>query len=248
MKMTDMDHRATVSRIVEQAFGKSGRVFFRLKELIKAIPANDRKQLGVTLSADQAKIRAALGELPERFRFHRYSGAVYLLNGPVRDVLADQARLTPGRTFKRMNAYFPLKTEELRTHLNALADEGRVRIKISAGQNPAIFPAAGTGAKAEPGPDRSEPPADDGTSLIRRVKQAYDAVGRGGNYVYIFKIRQHLGWSRDEFDRTLRRMIIEGYVAAHPGNPGALTSEQVYDSYRDELGDLYLTVSWRKEI
>ncbi len=246
--MTDMDHRAMVSRIVEQAFAKSNRSFLRLKELIKIIPAGDRKQLGVTLSANMATIQAALGELPGSLRFHRYSGSVFLLNAPVRDALADQVRRAPGKTFKQMNALFPLKTEELRTHLNALSDEWRIQIKISADQRPAIFPATGGGPKAAGVPDQSDRPIAEETSLIRRVKQAYDAVGRGGNYVYIYKIRRHLGWSRDEFDRILRRMISEGYVAAHPGNPGALTADEVTDSYQDEFGDLYLTVSWRKEI
>jgi hypothetical protein len=43
-------------------------------------------------------------------------------------------------------------------------------------------------------------------------------------------------------------MMKQGYVAAHPGNPGALMAQEVRDSFQDEYGDLYITVSWRKSV
>ena len=61
----------------------------------------------------------------------------------------------------------------------------------------------------------------------------------------IFKIRRYLGWPREKFDQVLTMLMKEGYVLANPGNPGDLTRDEVVDSFQDEYGDLYITVSWR---
>jgi len=81
---------------------------------------------------------------------------------------------------------------------------------------------------------------------IQQFRAAYDLVGKGNNYVYIFKIRRELGWPRNQFDEIFREILEHGYFAAHPGNPGALSADEVSDSYQDEFGDLYITVSWRR--
>ncbi|MCP4688728.1 MAG: hypothetical protein GY859_11805, partial [Desulfobacterales bacterium] len=77
-------------------------------------------------------------------------------------------------------------------------------------------------------------------------KQAYDLVGKGSNYVFIYQIRRQLKWPRKAFDQLFDALMVDGYLAAHPGNPGGLAADQVGDSYQDDFGDLYITASWRK--
>lgn len=61
----------------------------------------------------------------------------------------------------------------------------------------------------------------------------------------IFKIRRYLGLPRKEFDDLLEKLADEDYISLNPGNPGDMTKEEIQDSFRDEFGDLNVTVTWR---
>ena len=76
-------------------------------------------------------------------------------------------------------------------------------------------------------------------------RAAYDAVGKGRDFVRIHRIRQALGWSRQDFDRVLAMLVAQYGVELHGGDPGSLNAAEVADSYHDASGTLYLTVSWR---
>ena len=79
---------------------------------------------------------------------------------------------------------------------------------------------------------------------IKAFKTAYDAVGKGLPFVFICKIRRRLNWPREPFDQ----LLAEGYIVAHTGNPGDLSTEDVIDSYQDRYGDLYITANWRQPV
>jgi hypothetical protein len=78
-------------------------------------------------------------------------------------------------------------------------------------------------------------------------KAAFDRADKGGTgrYVFIHDLRAESGLSREAFDKLLAEKMIDGTVAAHPGNPGDLTDQQVEDGFVDEFKDRYVTVSWR---
>ncbi len=82
---------------------------------------------------------------------------------------------------------------------------------------------------------------------LKQFKQAHNRVAQGARYVFIHEIRRCLQWPRHAFDTMMRQLMAQGTIAAHPGNPGALTAAAVADAYRDEFGDLYLTLTWRKD-
>lgn len=74
---------------------------------------------------------------------------------------------------------------------------------------------------------------------------AYNVIGKGKGFVRLHRIREALGWPRDEFDRVLETLVAGYHVELHGGDPSRLSPAEVADSYQDAHGTLYLTVSWR---
>lgn len=94
--------------------------------------------------------------------------------------------------------------------------------------------------------DKPRPPMS--TPAARQQwRAAYKAVGKGEGFVCLHRIREALGWSRDEFDRVLETLVAGYHVELHGGDPSTLSEAEVADSYQDARGTLYLTVSWRGE-
>jgi|GEM_PF-3616289 len=247
--MNAKDAAYTPAGIADAVFVEYQAGFISLKAFCRRLSALRRQQLDLGLSADQNKIQMALSDLPAPYQFHKYGQALYLLNGPIADVLADYVQRKPGKTFKQLNQVFPLKAGLLLTHVNRLADAGRIKIKISASGKPMLFtdaPATPAVAEQKPEPPAVDTPVAQPHSL-KQFKQAHDRVGKGARYVFIHEIRRCLQWPRRAFDAMMRQLMDQGTVAAHPGNPGALSAEAVADAYRDEFGDLYLTLTWRKD-
>jgi len=65
-----------------------------------------------------------------------------------------------------------------------------------------------------------------------------------GSFVRIYRIRRKLNWSREKFDRVLTALMADYAVEVHRGDPSILTQEEIEDSYSDENGNLYITLSW----
>jgi hypothetical protein len=74
---------------------------------------------------------------------------------------------------------------------------------------------------------------------------AYNVIGKGKGFVRLHRIREALGWPRDEFDRVLETLVAGYHVELHGGDPSRLSPAEVADSCQDAHGTLYLTVSWR---
>ena len=58
-------------------------------------------------------------------------------------------------------------------------------------------------------------------------------------------LRAALGWPQARFDRVLRELMADYTVELHAGDPSLLTDTDLRDSFTDEHGMLYLTLSWR---
>ncbi len=81
----------------------------------------------------------------------------------------------------------------------------------------------------------------------QRFYDAYRAIGQGRDFVRIHRIREALGWPREDFDCLLETLAAAYHIELHGGDPGRLSAEQLEGSYHDAHGKLYLTVSWRGE-
>lgn len=78
-------------------------------------------------------------------------------------------------------------------------------------------------------------------------KAAYATVGKGRSFVRIHRIREHLGWERSRFDRTLARLRKKRIIQIQGGNPSEMTDQEIKDSFTDVNGMVFYTVSLKKE-
>ena len=78
----------------------------------------------------------------------------------------------------------------------------------------------------------------------QRFYDAYRVIGQGRDFVRIHRIREALGWPREDFDCLLDTLAAAYQIELHGGDPGHLSAEQLEGSYHDAHGRLYLTVSW----
>jgi hypothetical protein len=78
----------------------------------------------------------------------------------------------------------------------------------------------------------------------QRFYDAYRVLGQGRDFVRLHRIREALGWPREDFDCLLDTLASAHHIELHGGDPGRLSPEQLEGSYRDAHGRLYLTVSW----
>lgn len=76
-------------------------------------------------------------------------------------------------------------------------------------------------------------------------KAAYDEVGKGRDFVRIHRIREHLNWSREHFDRVLTDLRGDYTIQLHGGDPSIMSEKEIQDSFVDEKGRLRITVTWR---
>ncbi len=80
----------------------------------------------------------------------------------------------------------------------------------------------------------------------RAFRAEYDRIGKGRGFVRIHRIRDFLNWPDAKFDRVLTGLMADGTVEIHQGDPSAMTEKEIRDSYTDETGTLYITLTFWK--
>ena len=222
------------------------RGFFVLSGLVKSLSTADLAAIGLRKTSSNKSVIEVLGDLPSPYRYVKKGQSHFVINSPLETLLFSTIQKTPGRTPGQLAQRFPMTKPDIIGLANELLNAGRLKALISKSEKVQLYPAAETAASAEP--VKAPPPPEDRPGLIRAFKGAYDKAGRGSSFVFIHLIRRDLDWPREKFDGLLDELMVEGWLAAHPGNPGALTADEVRDSYQDEDGELYITVSWRRPL
>lgn len=256
-----MNSKKDIETVISGIFEREDSAFMTLSRLLEKMSANERKKLGLTTKSDQQEVREKLEPLPSGFQLKRKGRSQYLIMGTYSENLLERALLSeilrkPGRTIGQIGVLFPYEKNRLVRDLvkivNRLIDENKLKIKVTATERAALYP-AGEVKKTESVQKEKKaplpaPPPKNREAMIRAFKKAFDETGAGKNFVFIYRIRRRLDWSRQAFDNLMKTLREEGYIAAHPGNPGELDSDEVADSYQDRFGELYITISWRKPL
>jgi len=79
----------------------------------------------------------------------------------------------------------------------------------------------------------------------QQMKEAYDHVGQGKSFVRIYQLREHLGWSRNRFDKTIEDLARKLMIQLHRSDPSVLSEEEIKNSYNDNDLGLCITLTWR---
>jgi hypothetical protein len=167
------------------------------------------------------------------------------------DLVLDQVSRNAGVSLKQLGNLLPLKKSVFLETLTRLTETGRILCRFRPRDAMPLFHVPQTPPHAPPAPsDRPETRAEETSgssgpndrSLFRR---AYEHVGKGRGFVRIHRLREHLGWSRERFDALLREFRNGYVVQLHGGDPSSLTEAELRNSFMDEKGMLFITLTWR---
>lgn len=231
--------------IIDELFSRLEDAYIPLKQVVRQIPRECLKSLGLKATATQNEIAGALGVLPAGYGFLKKGGVQFLIKGEPADLLRSRVKKKPGRTLGELARVLPFKKETLREMINGMLETGELSARISPSEKVQLHPAVSQAVVASRKPEETPEVPPNIDERVALFKQAHDKAARGDYYVYIYKIRRILNWPRGVFDALMDHLMVEGYVLANPGNPAQLTDDQIMDCYQDEFGDLFITVNWR---
>jgi hypothetical protein len=253
MNTTEKDLKIT--SLIENVFKKHGKDFINLKTFLSYLDKKELSFLQLKPNSIQDAVEKAISPVKSPYQIKKFKQSKVLFNGPLAEIALAYIEKRKAKTFGQLNKDFPVIKGEFIYLVNTLLYQGCLRALISTSEKIILYTVDKKAtqlltetAKTEDADLFAMSKAFDTRTLISQFKDAYYNVGKGANYVFIHQIRNFLGWSRKQFDELLYQMMKQGYVAAHPGNPGALMAQEVRDSFQDEYGDLYITVSWRKSV
>ena len=130
----------------------------------------------------------------------------------------------------------PFKKDEFFSILNQMLEQGTIRhkyVKNKKGYEPILVEGA---------PPPLSPPLPPTEKMF---EEAYFELERGKFYVRICDLRQHLGWTVQEFDKILTGLRDSGKIQLQGGDIDYFTKDDISASFIDENGTLKLTVMWR---
>jgi hypothetical protein len=219
---------------------KRGKDYLTVKQIVTGLPAASRQRLALTLKQPAAALlRKLTPYLGSRLQVYRGSRSTYIGRRlSLEELIVRLIRQKPEISSKQLGTQLPIAKKSYIAVLNTLLETGAVvctlrenhTVSLRVAETPGRFPAT---TPAGPGDDRAA------------FKAAYDTVGQGRDFVRIHRLREALQWPRERFDRVLAALRAAYTVELHGGDPSLLSETDLRDSFRDEHGALYLTLSWR---
>lgn len=237
------------AQLLEQMFVKEKKRFMTLRRLRDALPAEERKRLGLTTKSEPQEIAPLLNNLSAPYAVTKKGKTSYVIGTPLEDLLETLivSAGQNGKTLGRAAQSLPVAKYKLIPCANQLLDMGRVRAQITPDEKVRLYAADPARMAAAP---KSESPAPKPPAMIgdpvAALKAAYDDLAVGKNPVYVYELRRWLRWPRQEFDLLLDRLLTEGRMAGFPGDPSRLSSDQIKDSFQGRDGEIYIAVAWRR--
>lgn len=240
--------RCGTEQMIVDILSKAGKPYLTVNQIRNRLPSGELRRLGLNrkrsgsaqvLGTLKRAIGACAGEGGDRLggglRIYRGPKAVY-----IGIWLSDEALILeklgrePGLSVKALGNRLPLLKRDYIATLNRLTASGRVHCTFNDAWRPIL---------------RSVKPA----SMPRKVyagdhktlfKEAYDRIGKGRGFVRIHRIRAALNWTDETFDGLLKELMAAYVIELHGGDPSTLSENEIRQSYVDEGGTLYITLSW----
>ncbi|MCI5179159.1 MAG: hypothetical protein D3911_07535 [Candidatus Electrothrix sp. AW3_4] len=240
----------TSSDILKSVFHRSEKGFFRILEMRNLLTRDERSQLKITKRSNQKQVLDALETLTSPYSPQKKGSSWFILNKSPQDALLEYIAQASGQTIGEIAKGFPLKQEELYKEADKLVEQGTVTLKIQPRQKIKrssielhFYLDEQQGGETET--KETVSPSQTDSDPVQAFKAAYDDIGSGRHFVKIFKIRRHLNLPREDFDNLIKTLANEEYIMLNMGNPGKLSEKERLDSFQDEHGNLYITVTWR---
>ncbi|MBF0191976.1 MAG: hypothetical protein HQL99_12680 [Magnetococcales bacterium] len=217
------------------------KLFVSRNEFFKVIGVVLARDLGVSPGDSMAALSGALRHhCGEVLRVVQGGRTLYVaLNLSDETFLLDKARRLATFTPAQLALNLPMPKLRVAPALTRLLEAGEiVCISLKADFTP-ILRLSSSGKPPEP-VVVIMPDADDETAL----HNAFLEIGQGRNFVAIHRLRAHLGWDRERFDRTILRLQTGERILLNMGDPTRLTRAELENAFQDRNGMRYLTLNW----
>jgi hypothetical protein len=229
-----------LEQIILKLLQQRGKDYLTVKQIVTGLPTAPRKRLALTTRQPTAPLlRKLTPYLGQHLQVYRGGRSTYIGRRlALEELIVRRIRQKPGVSSKQLGTQLPVAKKSYLTVLNTLLETGAVVCMLRENHTPCL-------RVAEP-PVRSPAttpavPSDERSAF----KAVYDTVGQGRDFVRIHRLREALQWPHARFDRVLTDLRATYTVELHGGDPSHLSETDIGNSFRDEHGALYLTLSWR---
>jgi len=217
---------------------KKKRDYLSISQVRSGLPLAVLRHLGLTRKSSISdvgnKLRPFLGGKLERYKGPR---SVFIgIKKPLKDFILNGIRKKPGLSSKTLRKGLPMTKRDYFSILNELLLSGEALCTLGESHQPFIHIPDGKPS----GEELEKPPTDFGLEF----KNAYNEVGKGRDFVRIHRIREKLGWDPDHFDTVLAQLRQNYMIHLHGGDPSVMTEGDIENSFTDENGILYITLTW----
>ncbi|MBF0449233.1 MAG: hypothetical protein HQK75_00875 [Candidatus Magnetomorum sp.] len=235
-----------------QHLEKADKVYIPIKDIVRKIPQELRNRLEIKVTAPVKKLRQQMERLMgQRLKIFPGKRATYIGKNLLSEELVTLLiKNHPDISLGLLCQKLPLPKKQSIIAINTLIDIGVLSPRIN--EKMTVFFSIKDTKKAEPEmirqllEDQSQDQSlDSEEHLQEEFHKAYQTVGKGRNFVRIHRIRDSLNWSKEKFDRVLTSLMTAYAVELHGGDPSSMTEKEISDSFNDENGRLFLTISWR---
>jgi|GEM_PF-1219742 len=248
--MREKDHtdpgRSDTEQMIVDILSKAGKPYLTVNQIRNHLPSGELRRLGLSrkrsgIARVLGTLKSAIGahaegdRLGDRLRVYRGPKAVYIgicLSDEA--LLLDKLRQQPGLSAKALGNRLPMLKREYIASLNRLMTSGRIHCTFNDTWQPVLSP-------VKPASVPQNFNAKDHKTLF---KEAYDRIGKGRGFVRIHRIRTALNWADETFDRLLKDLMAAYVIELHGGDPSTLSENEIRQSFVDDGGTLYITMSW----
>ncbi|MBF0260496.1 MAG: hypothetical protein HQL97_01490 [Magnetococcales bacterium] len=231
-------------RIVERLQAQA-KLFVSRNEFFKLIGVVQARALGVSPGDPVTALNEALQRhCGETLRVVQGGRTLYVAwNLPDEAFLLEKARRLTTFTPAQLALNLPMPKLRVAPAITRLLESGEmVCVGLKADFTPVLkFAERGETSRIAPEPlPVTRPDPDDETAL----HEAFLEIGQGRNFVAIHRLRAHLGWERERFDRAILRLQSAERILLNMGDPTRLTRAELENAYQDRNGMRYLTLNW----
>ena len=242
MKRARMDTDADIDLgpLILDLLHKRQRDYLTVKQVVAGLPAAQRRRLALTASQSTTTLLGKLApHLGQGLQVYKRGRSSYIgRHLSPEDLILRRIEQRPGVSSKQLGAQLPMAKAPYIAALNGLLTSGAVVCTLRENHTPCLV-------LAEARQPASEPAAAAPPEPRAAFKHTYDQVGQGGDFVRIHRLREAIGWPREQFDQALMTLMADYTVELHGGDPSILTAAELRDSFTDAHGALYITMSWR---
>jgi len=247
------ERKPDIEQEIVDRLNKQGKSYLTVIQLRNELYESSLKHLGIDRKSPPPevlkKLTLFLGGRLQSYRGSRERGdgrvvtTSYIgFNMTPEELVLSKIRRRQRISLKQLLADFPMYKKDCLAVINGLLKSGAIECSFNEYATPAFSASEKDQREKTKQTAVDLPSAADERAAFRA---AYDKVGRGRSFVRIHRIREYLGWTREHFDRVMADLMAAYVVEPHGGDPSSMSEEEIRNSYEDQRGILYITMTWR---